>query len=89
MIIWQDKIHLVLRLNYTITSSKQECPAGITKHGEAEEKFSIPKGFCGQTHEAVLGTRHPGPETAVLESTAGVPESLQRPVFLDSNLKPV
>lgn len=30
-----------------------------------------------------------GPETAVPGSTAGVPESLERPVFLDSNLKPV
>lgn len=56
---------------------------------KAEDKFPIPKSFCGQTDEDVLGTRQFGPEAAVPESTAGVSESLERPVFLDSNLKPV
>lgn len=64
-----------------LSNAESHCkfPPCVVKRREKFHWF-----LCGQTDEV-----KPGTATAVPGSTAGAPESLERPVFLDRNLKPV
>lgn len=80
-------------INDTVTSNKQDCPLFFfffyNEMERSKDKFSVPQVSLDGLTRPCLALVTLSLKQLCLKNTAGGPESLERPVFLDSNLKPV